>query len=197
MGKTAFTGANRGNRVCSPLPLFPHVQAISEFGGRAAVLPCRDLSGRPRPFGGQGTAGPTIGIFGLRLVGGIYTLVVMLREMRAVSAGAFFGSADGQRAYRLRRKHVARGENGMRNAKTIQTLDIAESALRANVRDDARRRMRLSPPRSVAAARRCQRRMFRGSRFTAPTCCMKNDETEFVSQVRTDTGMIKVVRVTV
>jgi hypothetical protein len=28
-GKRAFTGANRGNRVCSPLPLFPHVQLAS------------------------------------------------------------------------------------------------------------------------------------------------------------------------
>jgi hypothetical protein len=41
MGKTAFT-ANRGNRVFSSLPLFPHVQPISEFGGGAAFLPCRE-----------------------------------------------------------------------------------------------------------------------------------------------------------
>jgi hypothetical protein len=61
-------------------------------------------------------------------------------------------------------------------------VDVGVTAVRSNDRDGARRRMRLAPPRSVVAARRCQCRMFRRARFMSPTCCVKNDATEFVSK---------------
>lgn len=61
MGKTAFTGANRGNRVCSPLPLFPLVQPISKFGAERLFCAAGKRAGGRAPILGSPVFGLAVG----------------------------------------------------------------------------------------------------------------------------------------